>query len=151
MFPTAEQFEYRPIGADTPQRESDAEKSAAPIGFTGRLRVINLHDNSCSITDDVGNKVVIRHANVDPEVYGRIGDYVTAIGRTIRDASGQLTGIEDASICPAPPLPANVHYGPQPSRSREDLFRNAPTADELAIPGLTDEEADAFLNAMGLR
>lgn len=121
--------------------------SAAEITFTGRLRVVNLDRESFSVTDDVGHKVAIRHADVDPRVYALIDDYVTVVGRPVRNTRGRLTEIVDATIEPAEPFLAEAWLDGD-TRTNEELFRDAPTADELFIEGLTDEEAKAFLEAV---
>lgn len=120
------------------------------VAFVGRLRAVNLDTHRLQVTDDVGNRVALPNVVNDAAVGRLLGDYVTVVGTPERDSKGRLSQIHEAIVEAAPVLPAGVGLGVTEPISLEDLAANAPGPSFGGIHGLTDDEADAFLDALGL-
>ncbi|MDO5630162.1 MAG: hypothetical protein Q4G43_17755, partial [Mobilicoccus sp.] len=99
------------------------------------------------VEDDVGNRVaLLLQAQNDEEVGKLVGEYVTVTGRPELDFKGSLTKISDAAVTQAPDL-----FGDEPAKvnvSLAQILASAPGPQPGGIPGLTDAELDAFLEAM---
>ncbi|HNV11452.1 MAG TPA: hypothetical protein PKN27_08980 [Propionibacteriaceae bacterium] len=126
------------------------EPRTETVAFVGRLRVVNLDTHRLQVTDDVGNKVALPHVVSDATVGRLLDEYVTVVGTPERDAKGRLAQIHEAVIEPAHLLPAGVTVGLPVAVSLEDMMASAPGPTFGGIQGLTDEEADGFLDALGL-
>jgi len=128
----------------------DLKPEAEAVAFVGRLRAVNLDTHRLHVTDDVGNRVALPNVVNDAAVGRLLGDYVTVVGTPERDSKGRLTQIHQAMVEAAPLLPSSVRLGVPEPVSLEDILASAPGPRFGGINGLTDDEADAFLDALGL-
>lgn len=128
----------------------DLQPEAETVAFVGRLRAVNLDTHRLQVTDDVGNRVALPNVVNDAAVGRLLGDYVTVVGTPERDSKGRLSQIHEAIVEAAPLLPAGVGLGVPEPVSLEDVLASAPGPNFGGIHGLTDDEADAFLDALGL-
>lgn len=128
----------------------DLQPEAETVAFVGRLRAVNLDTHRLQVTDDVGNRVALPNVVNDAAVGRLLGDYVTVVGTPERDSKGRLSQIHEAIVEAAPVLPAGVGLGVPEPVSLEDVLASAPGPSFGGIHGLTDDEADAFLDALGL-
>ncbi|MFT3876698.1 MAG: hypothetical protein QM708_09795 [Propioniciclava sp.] len=131
-------------------KAAGAEQTTAVVTFVGRLRAVNLDTHRLQVTDDIGNRVALPNVVNDVGLGRLLGSYVTVVGAAERDAKGHLAQIHDAVIEPAPSLPPGVGLGVPASASLEEIVAGAPGPRFGGIQGLTDDEADAFLDALGL-
>lgn len=129
-------------------RVSPSDSDMETVTFVGRLRVVNLDTHRLQVTDDLGNRVALPNMADDLEVGSLLGRYVAITGTPERDGRGRLTQIHAAEIEAAPPLPAAM--GVREAVSLDDILDSAPGAELGAIPGLTEDEAHAYLKAIGL-
>lgn len=128
----------------------DLQPEAETVAFVGRLRAVNLDTHRLQVTDDVGNRVALPNVVNDAAVGRLLGDYVTVVGTPERDSKGRLSQIHEAIVEAAPLLPAGVGLGVPEPVSLEDVLASAPGPNFGGIHDLTDDEADAFLDALGL-
>lgn len=126
----------------------EAAASWREVTFVGRLYAVNLNTHRLQVQDDVGHQVALPDVSDDAGAAKLLGSYVTVTGAAERDARGQLTRIREARLEPAPdPLSGRA----VPDRvSVEDVLASAPGVEPGGVIDLTDEEADAFFEAMGL-
>lgn len=128
----------------------DCEPEAETVAFVGRLRAVNLDTHRLQVTDDVGNRVALPNVVNDAAVGRLLGGYVTVVGTPERDSKGRLAQIHHAMVEAAPSLPSGIEVGVPEPVSLENIFASAPGPKFGGIHGLTDDEADAFLDALGL-
>ncbi|MDN5792877.1 MAG: hypothetical protein L0H22_07450 [Brevibacterium aurantiacum] len=128
----------------------DFEPLTQQLAFVGRLRAVNLDTHRLQVTDDVGNKVALPNVVNDAAVGRLLGDYVTVVGTPERDSKGRLAQIHEAVIEAASSLPPGVGIGIPESMSLDEISASAAGPQFGGIQGLTDYEADAFLDALGL-
>jgi hypothetical protein len=126
------------------------EPRAEIVAFVGRLRAVNLDTHRLQVTDDIGNRVALPNVVNDSAVGRLLGDYVTVVGTPGRDANGRLTQVHEAVVEAAPLLPPDVGLGVAEPVSLEEILASAPGPMFGGIHGLTDGEADGFLDALGL-
>lgn len=126
------------------------EPPASPesVSFVGRLRVVNLDTHRLQVTDDVGNRVALPNVEDDVQVGHLIGGYVKVAGLPERDAKGRLIQIREAVIQEADAAPGAP--GVRESVPLENILAGAVGPELGALPGITDDEALAFLKAIGL-
>ena len=118
------------------------------VTFVGQLYSANLHTHRFQIQDDVGNRVALPDVLDDTAARRLLGNYVTAVGSPTHNYEGRLTEIIGATIEAAPdPLDG---VGISDPVSLDDILASAPGPDPGGGLQLTDEEAEAFLDAMGL-
>lgn len=129
-------------------RVGEVEPGIETTTFVGRLRVVNLDTHRLQVTDDVGNKVALPNVANDEEVGSLLGQYVSVTGTPEWDGNRRLTQIHEAVIESAGPVPAEM--GSRPVVAIEDILSSAPGAQPGGIPGLTSDEAEAYLKAIGL-
>lgn len=79
-----------------------------------------------------------------------LGEYVTVIGAPERSSKGSLTQIHDAEIVAAPALPDELRLAISKVVTLEQILTSAPGPGFGGIADLTDEQADDFLDALGL-
>ncbi len=117
------------------------------ITFVGRLFAVNLKTHRLQVQDDVGHQVALPKVLEEAGLGALLGKYVLVTGRPGNDSSGSLAYIHDAKVEPTPdPL-----GGASPPRvmSLEEILASAPGPPPSGGLGLTEEESDAFLEAMG--
>ncbi|MCR8670443.1 hypothetical protein [Agrococcus sp. HG114] len=117
------------------------------LTFVGRLRVVNLDTQRLQVTDDLGTKVTLPNVVNADRVGALLGQYVEVVGKPDRDARGKLIQLRDAVIEAASPLPAET--GSREPLTLDAILQNAPGPGPGPLPGLTPEEADALLQAIG--
>lgn len=120
---------------------------APEVTFVGRLRMVNLDTQRLQVTDDLGNKVSLPNVVNADRVGGLIGSYVAVVGIPDRDARGRLSQIREAVIEPAAPLSTAVSV--RAPVSLEAILESTPGPEVGALPGITPQEAEAFLQAIG--
>lgn len=118
------------------------------IQFVGQLFAVNLHTHRLQVQDDVGHSVRLPKVSNDATVGHLIGSRVSVVGTPEFDNQGRLVQIHRATLTAAPA--ALGDSGVAASLSVEQILASAPGADPGALDGLTDAEADAFFEAMGL-
>ncbi|MDM4762161.1 hypothetical protein QT381_03970 [Galbitalea sp. SE-J8] len=126
----------------------DVEPEADSVTFVGRLRAVNLDTHRLQVTDDVGNRVALPNVANDVQVGHLIGGYVEVVGAPERDPKGKLAQIHEAVIQAAAPIPGA--FGVREVVSLEDILASAPGPVLGGIPGLTDDEAESYVKAIGL-
>lgn len=117
------------------------------VTFVGQLRVVNLDTQRLQVTDDRGNKVALLNVVNTDRVGALLGQYVSVIGSPDRDERGKLSQIRDAVISPAATMP--VTLGARPPFPLEAILANARGPQAGPLPGITPQEADDFMRAMG--
>lgn len=126
---------------------AEGDASAEVVTFVGRLRAVNLDTHRLQVTDDVGNRVALPNVVNDVQVGHLIGGYVEVVGAPEHDLKGRLAQIHEAVIGPATPIPGSI--GTRDVVSLDRVLASAPGAEMGGIPGLTDEEAESYLKAIG--
>ncbi|SHJ87942.1 hypothetical protein SAMN02745244_03484 [Tessaracoccus bendigoensis DSM 12906] len=136
------------------QRETwkpvEAQTAGDMVTFVGRLRAVNLDTHRLTVTDDLGNKVTLPSVVHDAGIGHLLGEYVTVIGAPERSSKGSLTQIHDAEIVAAPALPDELRLAISKVVTLEQILTSAPGPGFGGIADLTDEQADDFLDALGL-
>lgn len=128
-------------------RPAEAASSTETVTFVGRLRVVNLDTHRLQVTDDVGNKIALPNVLDDARVGQLLDKYVSVVGAPERDPLGRLTQIHGASIEAADAIPGG--FGVREAVSLDDILAGARGPALGGIPGLTDVEAESFLEAIG--
>lgn len=131
-------------------RPREADTAGDMVTFVGRLRAVNLDTHRLTVTDDLGNKVSLPSVLHDAGIGQLLDEYVTVIGRPERSSNGSLTQIHDADITAAPALPDELRQGISKVVTLDQILASAPGPRFGGIAGLTDEQADDFLDALGL-
>lgn len=138
-------FDTKAIRRET-WKATDLIPSDEEIAFTGRLYAVNLNTHRLQVQDDMGNQVGLPKVQNDSEVGKLVGAYVTVTGTRELDATGKLIQILDASIELAPDPVDNRQH--RTRVSLDEILAGKPGPIPGGIPGLTDEEADAFFEAI---
>ena len=121
------------------------------VAFVGKLRAVDLDTHRLQVTDDTGTKVALAKV-VDSETIGRLlNQYVAVFGTPVRDDNGNLKAIHGARVEPALALPQGVGLGVQGWVSLGALAEGLVGPSLRGIPDVTDDEAESFLTAIGLR
>lgn len=140
---------FRPADVDRRVWASKGKPTAdTAITFIGRLRAVNLDTNRLQVTDDVGTRVALPNAPYGESLGDFLNKYVAVTGTPAYGADGRLASLHDVTIVAAPRL--DVTAGVAEPVPLEAILATAPGPEPGGLPGLTDEEADAFLEAMGL-
>lgn len=130
-------------------KASEGESGPETVTFVGRLRAVNLDTHRLQVTDDIGNRVALPNVVNDAAAGRLLGGYVTVVGSPERDPKGKISQIHEAVVTAAPPLPDGVQVGAPPNISLEEILASAPGPMFGGITDLTDEEAEAFFEAIG--
>lgn len=121
----------------------DTDQIIEETRVTGRLEAVDLRARRFRIRDDVGNAIPLETVD-DAENAGRlVGQRATATGIGINDDRGRFI-LRDTRLMPSP-------LRSEWTVARADLATSVSNAREpgaLGITDLTDEEADAFLDAV---
>lgn len=125
----------------------EPDASADVVTFVGQLRAVNLDTHRLQVTDDVGNRVALPNVVNDVQVGHLVGGYVEVSGSPERDLKGRLSQIHEAVIGPASPTPGSI--GAREIVPLDEILASAQGAEIGGIPGLTDEEAESYLKAIG--
>jgi len=138
-------FETQAIHRET-WKASTSVESQDEVTFIGRLFAVNLNTHRLQVQDDVGNHVALPKVLNDTEVGKLVGAYVKVIGAPEADIAGKLTHINDASVELAPDPLGDQQV--RPSAPLEEILASAPGPTPGGIAGLTEAEAEAFLEAI---
>lgn len=120
--------------------------SPEAVTVVGRLYAVNLKSHRLQIQDDIGNEFALPKVQNDTEVGHLLGSYVSVTGTPERDSQGRPAQIYGAVIEAAPQIPATA--GIRESVALEEILASAPGPVAGGIPGLTDDEAEAFFEAL---
>ncbi len=124
----------------------------AAIIVEGVLYAVDLRNGRYRIEDDIGTSIVLVTSLFTTEqIAPLLGQRVATTGRPEYDESGKIREIDATTIAPAEDIP-----GLDTSRfwrrvELDELLRGAEplrSMDELAIPDLTEEEIDAFVQSL---
>ncbi len=127
-------------------RAPTGEPSQESVTLVGRLYAVNLKSHRLQVQDDVGGEFALPKVQNDSIVGQLLGTYVSVTGTPELDARGRLSQIHGAIIEAAPPV--TVAPGGREPASLEAILASAPGAVAGGIPGLTEDEADAFFEAL---
>jgi hypothetical protein len=115
------------------------------VTVSGRLEKVDLADRKFRIRDDVGNRIHLDDV-VDAEAAAAlVGRRTAATGLARYDTRGMLQGLARAALV-AHDIPSS--WTSRRTSDYEELVRSAPGPDPRGIPDLSDEEIDAFLDAL---
>lgn len=129
-------------------KAAEQEPAEETVTLVGRLEAVDLKSGHFRVRDDVGFTYSLPKV-ADPLTAGKlIGGYVAVKGRPERDANGRPAKVVDAVIAPHQ-MPAGVVVGAVPSMSLDKIIASAPGPKLGGVPGLTEEEAESFFEAMG--
>lgn len=133
----------------TPETWAATEPAQASqeIRFVGQLRAVNLDTHRLHVTDDVGNRVALPDVSGDLEVGALLGQYVEVTGFPEYTEDGHPSHIRNATVVAAEPV---ITPSAPPHTDIAELLASAPGPDPHGVAGLTDEEAEGFLKAIGL-
>lgn len=126
---------------------SEGPTDSKTITFVGRLRAVNLDTHRFQVTDDIGNRVGLPNVDNDLQVGHLVGGYVQVVGAPEHDSKGRLVQIHKVAISAAAPIPGTM--GLRDPASLDDILAAASGPEFGAVPGLTDEEAEGYLRAIG--
>lgn len=121
------------------------DPSSEAVTVVGRLFAVNLKSHRLLVQDDVGGEFALPKVENDLQAGQLIGSYVTVTGAPERDGRGRVTEIHGAAIALASP-PATA--GIRDSVPLNQILASAPGPVVGGIPGLTEAEANAFLEAL---
>lgn len=127
-----------------PPEQLSAPESAT---FVGRLRSVNLDTHRLQVTDDIGNKVALPNVVDDLKAGQMLDTYVVVVGTPEMDALGRLSQIHEAVVSPADAIPAVS--GVREPIPLDEILASAQGPTFGGLPGLTDDEAQLFLDAIG--
>ena len=133
----------------TPETWAAPEPAQASqeIRFIGQLRAVNLDTHRLHVTDDVGTRVALPDVPGDLELGALLGQYVEVNGLPEYTEDGRPSHIHNATVVAAGPV---IPSSAQTHTDIDVLLASAPGPDNDGVAGLTDEETEGFLNAIGL-
>lgn len=131
---------HRETWKATPPQDTEAE-----VTFTGRLFAVNLLTHRLQVQDDAGHQVALPRVSDDLEAGRLVGQYVTVTGTPQVASNGQLTQISGAAVSLAPDPIGDQRVAAGVSLA--EILAGAPGPTPGGIPGLTDAEIEAFLEA----
>lgn len=139
-------FLTQSIHRDTWRRTAPESDPADVVDFVGRLEKVDIKRHDFRIRDDIGNEYSLPKVADDTSVMHLIGTHVRVTGVAERDALGRVASIHEARI-------AGTVDPASDSRITADvplsaIMDSAPGPSGLGVPGLTDNEADAFFEAL---
>ena len=127
-------------------RATRTDPLSETVTVAGRLEMIDLRRHDFRVRDDVGNGYVLPKVPNENSVLHLIGSRVVVDGVGVRDGVGRLTTVREARISSeANPLGGE---GIEGSVSLGAILASAPGPTLDGIPDLTDEEADAYFEAI---
>jgi hypothetical protein len=142
-----------PASARASVQEPPSSQAPPAISVEGVLYAVNLHTGRYRIEDDMGSAIdLVTSLFTNEQIAPLLGERVAASGSAVYDDTGRIKEVDATTIAPAPGI-----EGLDPSRfwravEMEELLKDSNPVeswDELLIPGLSVEEGDAFLRALG--
>ncbi len=127
-------------------RTASLELESESVTVSGRLFAVNLKSHRLQIQDDIGNEFALPQVQDDVSAGNLLGTYVSVTGTPEKDARGRVAQIHSAVIERAAQIPAAP--GAREVRSLDDILSSASAPTAGGIPGLTEDEADAFFEAL---
>ena len=127
-------------------RRAPREVDEQTVVLVGRLEKVDIGRHDFRIRDDVGNEFTIPKVQDDQSVMHLIGSYVAVSGRPERDVAGRVTSLREAHIELAPNPVAGAEI--PAAITLEDIMASAPGPIPGGIPDLTDDEIEAFYEAL---
>lgn len=124
-------------------RESDPDDA---VVFVGRLEKVDIKRHDFRIRDDIGNEYALPKVADDTSVMHLIGAHVRVAGVAERDGLGRVASIREAHIAPA--VDPSVDTPIESEVPLAAILEAAPGPSGRGVPGLTEEEADAFFEAL---
>jgi hypothetical protein len=143
----------RPADASSSLKEPPMAPSPPPaISVEGVLYAVNLHTGRYRLEDDMGTSIdLVTSLFTVEQVRPLLGQRVAASGTAKYDDAGKIKEIAATTISPAADIPGLDRARFWRNVELDELLRDArplESIDDLAIPGLTEEEGDAFLRAL---
>lgn len=114
--------------------------------IVGRLYAVNLKSHRLQVQDDIGNEFALPKVENDAAIGHLVGTYVKVTGTPEQDSRGRLSEIHGAVIEAAPQIAAGP--GVRDVVSLDEILAAAPGPVAGGIPGLTEDEANAFFEAL---
>jgi hypothetical protein len=147
------QVHLQPAAASERLREEPPTPEApSAIRVEGRLYAVDLLNGRYRVEDDMGSRIdLVTTLFTADDVRPLLGQRVVAVGTPEYSEAGRIREVDATTIALAEDIP-----GLDASRFRhnielDELLRDAQplgSIDDLAIPGLTEDEIDAFLRAL---
>ena len=116
------------------------------VVYVGRLEKVDIKRHDFRIRDDIGNEYSLPKVADDTSVMHLIGAHVRVAGVAERDALGRVASIREAHIALAADPADDAPIKPEVSLAA--ILDAAPGPSGRGVPGLTDDEADAFFEAL---
>jgi hypothetical protein len=145
----------------TRAHETLETKRTAPAGLAGGptprvvegvLYAVDLHSGRFRVVDDAGNSIALRvPTGLMEGVEALLARRVRAVGAAHVTAQGRLIDVDVTGLSVAPDIEGLEHSSFWSGRDlHADLRQRLPlrSLDDLAIEGLTDEEAEGFWSAI---
>src|SRR5699024_3813829 len=133
----------------TPETWAAPEPAQASqeIRFIGQLRAVNLDTHRLHVTNDGGTRVAMPDVPGGLEIGARLGRHFEVNGVPGCSEDGRPSHIQNATVVAAEPV---IPSSAQTHTDIDVLLASAPGPDNDGVAGLTDEETEGFLNAIGL-
>lgn len=127
-------------------RPALTEPTPESVTVVGRLYAVNLKSHRLQVQDDIGNEFALPKVENDAAIGHLLGAYVSVTGRPEKDLRGRLAEIHGAIIEAAPQIAASP--GARDSVSLDEILAAASGPIAGGIPELTEDEANAFFEAL---
>ena len=127
-------------------RPALTEPTPESVTVVGRLYAVNLKSHRLQVQDDIGNEFALPKVEDDAAIGHLLGAYVSVTGRPEKDLRGRLAEIHGAIIEAAPQIAASP--GARDSVSLDEILAAASGPIAGGIPELTEDEANAFFEAL---
>lgn len=138
-------FQTDSIHRETWRRAPLESEPDDAVVYVGRLEKVDIKRHDFRIRDDIGNEYSLPKVVNDTSVMHLIGAHVRVAGVAERDALGRVASIREAQIALAPD-PADASIKPEVSLAA--ILDTAPGPSGRGVQGLTEDEADAFFEAL---
>lgn len=144
----------RPSEVSASLKSISAPEPAAPAAITveGILYSVNLHTGRYRIQDDMGWGIdLVTSLFTSEHIAPLLDQRVSAAGTPIYDDAGQIKEIDATTISPAQPIEGLDPSAFWHNMELDELLAGVKpieSLDDLRIPGLTEEEGEAFLRVL---
>ncbi len=123
------------------------EGAQESVTVVGRLYAVNLKSHRLQVQDDLGNEFALPKVENDALLGHLLGAYVSVTGVPEKDSRGRVSEIHGAVIELAPQFAESPRV--RESVSLDDILATSPGPAAGGIPGLREDEANAFFKALG--